>query len=146
MPDVRAEWLRLLFEDLYCFCRREIKVHMANRAEKSHSNIADYKSDLDATGKDIVDEIVSAIKESVPDASEAIRYRMPAFVLERTFIYFGVFKSHVGVYPPVKDEDLRKELKPYLASKGNLKFPLDKPIPYELIGKVAEALARQYSA
>ena len=91
-----------------------------------------------------MEEIRETIHSRVPDATEAISYRMPAFQLSSPFIYFAAFKKHIGVYPPVGgDEDLIKELKPYRGEKGNLKFPLDQPIPYELIGRVAEALSRQ---
>jgi uncharacterized protein YdhG (YjbR/CyaY superfamily) len=68
-----------------------------------------------------------------------------AFKLSRTFIYFAAFKKHIGIYPPVTgDKTLSDELLPYAGDKGNLKFPLDKPMPYELIGRVVVALAKQY--
>lgn len=61
------------------------------------------------------------------------------------FLYFAAFKNHIGVYPPVKgDAKLEKELEQYRGEKGNLKFPLSKPIPDELIARVAKALARAY--
>jgi uncharacterized protein YdhG (YjbR/CyaY superfamily) len=68
---------------------------------------------------------------------------MPTFKLDRSFIYFAAFNTHVGMYPPVKgDVGLAKALRPYRGEKGNLKFPLDQPMPYDLIGRVAEALSR----
>jgi uncharacterized protein YdhG (YjbR/CyaY superfamily) len=64
-------------------------------------------------------------------------------ILNSTFVYFAAFKSHTGVYPPVQnDNSLLEELKPYQGEKGNLKFSLKQPIPYELIGEVTEALAK----
>ncbi len=82
----------------------------------------------------------------VPEAVETISYQMPAFRLKRIFFYFAAFKKHIGVYPPVSgDDDLMQALLPYRNDKGNLKFPLDQPMPYDLIGRVAEALARQHS-
>ena len=69
---------------------------------------------------------------------------MPAFKLDRVFFFFAAFKTHIGIYPPVKgDPALQKELLPYRGEKNNLKFPLDEPIPYELIGRVAVALSRE---
>ena len=86
------------------------------------------------------------VKLAVPQAQETISYRMPAFKLKRIFFYFAAFKKHVGVYPPVTgDERLKKELLPFSNDKGNLKFPLNAPIPYELIARVAAALSVQYS-
>ena len=83
----------------------------------------------------------------MPDASRCISYKMPAFKQERVFFYFAAFKNHIGVYPPVtKDAALIKELAPYRGEKGNLSFPLGEPLPFELIGRVALALAREYAA
>jgi uncharacterized protein YdhG (YjbR/CyaY superfamily) len=71
---------------------------------------------------------------------------MPAFKHERPFIYFAAFKKHIGVYPPINDDKLLiNELAPYRNDKGNLRFPLNEPIPYKVIGKVAKALFKQYS-
>ncbi len=94
----------------------------------------------------ILETIRTTIRQAVPDATEAISYQMPAFRLDSVFIYFAAFKQHIGVYPPViGDEALAAALEPYRGPKGNLKFPLSEPMPYELIGRVAEALVRAYS-
>lgn len=70
-------------------------------------------------------------------------YQIPAFRFDKPFIYFAAFKRHVGIYPPVEAEGpLSRELLPYRGEKGNLKFPLRKPMPYPLIKRVASALAR----
>ena len=72
---------------------------------------------------------------------------MPAFKLSRIFIFYAAFQKHIGVYPPLHaDPDLVAELTPYRGEKGNLKFPLDQPMPYNLIARVAKALADQASA
>ncbi len=93
----------------------------------------------------ILVSIRELIQHNVPDAQETISYQMPAFKRKRTFIYFAAFQQHIGIYPPVKhDEALLKELLPFRNAKGNLKFPLNQPIPYELIGRVATALAQDY--
>jgi uncharacterized protein YdhG (YjbR/CyaY superfamily) len=124
----------------------EPETHMANDSTAKYSSIDDYNSALSADVKDIIEQIRKIIKSKVPDATETISYQMPAFQLGRTFIYFAAFKSHIGVYLPVQnDKSLLEELKPCQGEKGNLKFSLKQPIPYELIGKVAEALAKQYS-
>jgi uncharacterized protein YdhG (YjbR/CyaY superfamily) len=62
---------------------------------------------------------------------------MPAFTLDGDLIYFAAFKKHIGIFPPVRgDEKLSEELERYRGEKGNLKFPLDEPIPYALISRV----------
>lgn len=71
---------------------------------------------------------------------------MPALKTGRVFFYFAAFKDHIGVYPPVEvDAKLKAELVPYANAKGNRRFPFTEPIPYQLIGKMAAALARQYA-
>ena len=110
------------------------------------ASIDDYLATVSPDVRRIMEEIRKVVKRTVPAAEETISYQMPAFKLDRTFIYFAAFKKHVGIYPPVKgDKDLAKALLPYRGEKGNLKFPLDQPMPYDLIGRVVEALSRQYS-
>jgi uncharacterized protein YdhG (YjbR/CyaY superfamily) len=76
-----------------------------------------------------------------PAAVETISYQMPAFKAGRVFIYFAAFKNHIGIYPPVRgNKDLEQDLVPYRGPKGNLKFPLNEPIPFDLIECVVEAL------
>ena len=87
----------------------------------------------------ILERIRSMIRAAAPEAEEKISYQMPAFTLGGDLIYFAAFKKHIGIFPPVKgDEKLRKEMAPYLGEKGNLKLPLNKPIPYDLIKRVIE--------
>ncbi len=108
-------------------------------------NIDDYLASVSPESKRILEEIRKLVRAKVPSATETISYQLPAFKLRRTFIYFAAFKKHIGIYPPVKiDKTLTKALLPYAGEKGNLKFPLDQPIPYDLIGRVAIALAKQY--
>jgi uncharacterized protein YdhG (YjbR/CyaY superfamily) len=109
------------------------------------ANIDDYLKSFEPDSKLILEEIRKLIQVKVPNAKETISYQLPAFKLRRTFIYFAAFKKHIGIYPPVKgDKTLTDALLPYAGEKGNLKFPLDQPMPYELIGRVVVALAKQY--
>jgi uncharacterized protein YdhG (YjbR/CyaY superfamily) len=109
------------------------------------ASIDDYLASVSPESKIVLSEIRQLIREKVPNATEAISYQVPAFKLSRTFIYFAAFKKHIGIYPPVTgDKTLSDELLPYAGDKGNLKFPLDQPMPYELIGRVVVALAKQY--
>lgn len=90
--------------------------------------------------------IQARVESLLPDAVRCIGYNMPAFRGQRIFLYFAAFKKHIGVYPPVADDpDLLQELAPYRGEKGNLSFPLDRPLPIDLIGRVAVALHRQYA-
>lgn len=85
-------------------------------------------------------EIVRAV---APDASETISYRMAAFRKGSIPIYFAAFNSHIGIYPPIKvDASLEKTLAPYRGPKGNLRFPLAEPMPYDLIERVVRAAGK----
>ncbi|MCW1884067.1 DUF1801 domain-containing protein [Luteolibacter flavescens] len=105
-----------------------------------------YLAPLPAGTREILETVRGIVREEVSGATETIAYQMPAFRVERVFFYFAAFKKHLGIYPPVEgDEDLLKQLAPYLGPKGNLKFPFEEPIPYELIRRVVRALAKQYA-
>jgi uncharacterized protein YdhG (YjbR/CyaY superfamily) len=89
--------------------------------------------------------IQATVETVVPDATRCVSYNMPAFTSGRVFFYFAAFKKHIGVYPPVtQDERLIQELAPYRGEKGNLSFPLKEALPIELIGRVALALSLEY--
>lgn len=95
-----------------------------------------------------LDAIQAEVERRVPGAVRCIAYGMPAFRLPepkgRVFFYFAAFKQHIGVYPPVDDAALLAELTPWRGPKDNLIFPLKDPLPIDLIGRVAQALAGQY--
>jgi uncharacterized protein YdhG (YjbR/CyaY superfamily) len=94
----------------------------------------------------ILKRLRSTIRNAVPDAEEKISYQMPAFTLGgRNLIYFAAFQKHIGLYPPVKgDEKLSKEISPYKGDKGNLRFPLDEPIPYGLISRIVKFRVKEH--
>ncbi len=85
-------------------------------------------------------------QEAAPGAEEKISYQIPSFTLKGHLVYFGAFKKHIGFYPPVRDKSLRRETSIYEGEKGNLRFPLDKPIPYNLISKIVKARVRENQA
>ena len=102
--------------------------------------IAAFPEDVAA----ILARIRATVREAAPGAEEIISYRMPAFRQNGILIYFAAFKGHIGVYPPVRgDARLEKALAQYAGEKGNLRFPLDRPIPYALIARIVKLKARQ---
>jgi len=105
-----------------------------------HEYVAAFPSDVRA----ILERIRATIRETVPQAVETICYSMPAFALEGDLVYFAAFKKHIGVYPPVRgDAKLDRELARYRGEKGNLKFPLEEPIPYEVVRRVVRFRVRE---
>lgn len=108
-------------------------------------SIDEYITSATLEAQPMLRQIRETIKAAVPLAQETISYQMPAFKLKRTFIYFAAFNRHIGIYPPVEHKGLRRSLARFANSKGNLRFPIDEPMPYALIGALAKALAVQYS-
>ena len=79
------------------------------------------------------------IKAAAPDATEKISYQMPTFYLNGNLVHFAAFKHHFGFYPaPSGTEQFQKELSAYKTSKGAIQFPVDKPIPYDLVTRIVQ--------
>jgi uncharacterized protein YdhG (YjbR/CyaY superfamily) len=87
------------------------------------------------------------IRAADPGLQESISYGIPTFSIGgRPVVYLGGWKKHISVYPlPELDETLEPQLAPYLSGKGTAKFPLDKPIPHELITALVQQLVKQRS-
>jgi uncharacterized protein YdhG (YjbR/CyaY superfamily) len=100
--------------------------------------IDDYISVFPEDVQEILEKLRQLIKHSAPDAQESISYQMPAFKLAgKPLVYFAAFKTHIGLYPtPDGIGQFKDELAVYKNAKGSVQFPLTKPIPYELIGKI----------
>ena len=86
------------------------------------------------------------MRKAAPAAEERISYRIPAFFLGGVLVYFAAFKKHIGFYPPVREESLKRLLRKYSGPKGNLQFPLSEPIPHALIAKVVKARIKECRA
>lgn len=109
--------------------------------EKSSLNagsIDDYIASYPADVQQILQKIRALIRDAAPDAQEAISYGIPTFKLQgRNVVHFGVYKKHIGFYPtPSGAEKFKAALAPYPGSKGTTQFPLDRPIPYDLIREI----------
>jgi uncharacterized protein YdhG (YjbR/CyaY superfamily) len=95
--------------------------------------------------RDILCEIRKVIKQAAPEASEFLSYGMPAYRMNRNpLVYFAAFKNHIGFYAtPSGHSEFRNELSKYKQGKGSVQFPLDRPIPYNLIKKIVEFKVKQ---
>jgi uncharacterized protein YdhG (YjbR/CyaY superfamily) len=114
------------------------------RNMQTAKNIDEYIKAFPADVQKILEKVRQTIKKAAPDAEEAVKYGIPTFVLNGNLVHFGGYKDHVGFYPdPRGIKELQKELAPYQAGKGTLKFPLDNPIPYDLITKVVKLRVEQ---
>ena len=116
-------------------------------ARTTHTSIDAYIAASPPAVQPVLMKIRSVIRKAAPDAEETISYQMPAFRQHGILLYFAAFKQHIGLYPPVRgDARLEKAVAPYAGDKGNLRFPLDQPIPFELIERIARFRVRQDGA
>jgi uncharacterized protein YdhG (YjbR/CyaY superfamily) len=108
--------------------------------KKDFTSIDKYIATFPKKAQNALNEICAAIKELVPNAEEHISYKMPAFKVNgEYFIHFLAWKNHIGMYPiPAGNAAFQKEIEPYRSAKSSLNFPLDKPMPLKLIGKVVK--------
>jgi uncharacterized protein YdhG (YjbR/CyaY superfamily) len=84
-------------------------------------------------------ELRETIKKTAPAASEKISYRMPSYTYKGMLLYFGAHKNHIGFYPfTTAIEAFRQELSEYNCSKGTVQFPIDKPLPLEIIKRMVD--------
>jgi uncharacterized protein YdhG (YjbR/CyaY superfamily) len=97
--------------------------------------IASFPKDIQA----ILEKVRTTIRQAAPDAEETIKYQIPTFTLKGNLVHFGAFKKHIGFYPtPTGTEEFKNELSVYEGAKGSVRFPLDKPIPFDLISKIVK--------
>jgi uncharacterized protein YdhG (YjbR/CyaY superfamily) len=92
----------------------------------------------------ILRRVRKVVRGVAPEAEETISYRIPCFKQRGALVYFAAFKNHLGFYPPVRgDARLEKAVARYAGEKGNLRFPFDQPIPYDLIGRITRLRLKQ---
>lgn len=97
--------------------------------------ISQFPDDVQA----VLQEVRATISRAAPNAEETISYQMPAFRQQGILVYFAAWKKHVGLYPPITgDKAIEKAVARYAGPKGNLQFPLDEPMPLDLIERIVK--------
>ena len=95
----------------------------------------------------MLERIRATIRKAAPKATEAIKYRMPAFVLNGNLIYFAAYQKHIGLYPaPRESAEFKRELAAYRGTKNSVSFPLDQPIPVDLVRRIVRYRVKVVSA
>ncbi len=108
-------------------------------ATRPPETIDEYIAGFPEEIRAILEQIRATVHRAAPDASETISYQMPTFVLKGNLVHFAAFKSHIGFYPiPTGIEAFKKELSAYKTGKGSVQFPLDKPMPLDLIAEIVK--------
>ncbi|MFD2874654.1 iron chaperone [Mucilaginibacter ximonensis] len=104
---------------------------------KQAKNIDEYIADFPEDVQAQLQSIREAIQKTAPEATEAIKYGIPTFILNGNLVHFGGYKKHIGFYPaPMGIEAFAEETAQYRAGKGTLQFPFDKPMPLDLIDRI----------
>ncbi|MEZ4767222.1 MAG: DUF1801 domain-containing protein [Caldilineales bacterium] len=108
-------------------------------AKTAPTTIDQYIAGFPPDVQSILHEFRRTIHEAAPDAQEKISYGMPTFTLKGNLVHFGAFKTHIGFYPiPSGIEAFQEELSVYKQGKGSVQFPLDQPMPYDLITRIVQ--------
>ena len=112
-----------------------------------YRTIDEYINTFPEDVRSVLGKMRRAISKAAPGAVEAISYQMPTFKLNgKNLVHFAAWKDHIGFYPlPSGTAAFQKELAPYKKSKGSVQFPLDRPIPYDLVAKIVEFRVRESS-
>lgn len=106
---------------------------------KKPADIDEYIGAFPNNIQEILEEIRTTIRKSAPDGKEKISYSMPAFDQNGIIVYFAAFKNHIGLYAlPSGHEAFKAELSKYKSGKGSVQFPLNEPIPLDLITKIVK--------
>ncbi len=101
------------------------------------NNIAEYIAGFPEATQIILEQIRATIRRAAPDATETISYAIPTFSQQGHLVHFAAFKNHIGFYAtPSGHEAFEKELSVYKQGKGSVQFPIDEPLPLDLIGRI----------
>lgn len=102
--------------------------------------VDDYIDHFPPPVREILRQIRKVIRTAAPGAVEGFAYQMPSYKLNgKPLVYFAAFSRHIGFYAtPTGHEAFKTDLAPYKQGKGSVQFPLDRPIPYDLIRRIVE--------
>jgi uncharacterized protein YdhG (YjbR/CyaY superfamily) len=106
---------------------------------KKFKTIDEYISGFPTSVQKILSQLREIIREVAPEAEETISYGIPTFKLNGNLVHFDAFKNHIGFYPtPSAIDAFNEELSPYKHAKGSVQFPMEKPIPFDLVRKIVK--------
>lgn len=113
---------------------------------RKFQDVDEYMAQLPDDRRVVMERLRSTIRSAAPDATEVISYNMPAFRLDGRFLVsYEAFKRHYSLFPwnDGMVEELGPEMKPYAVGKGTIRFPADKPIPFELVTRIVKIRNRE---
>ncbi len=108
------------------------------------TDVDSYISGYPPTVQKMLKQLRAAVRKAAPKAEESISYMMPAYKLNGPLVYFGAYEKHIGFYPTGSGvAAFQKEIASYKSSKGAIQFPLDQPLPLELVEKIVKFKAKE---
>jgi uncharacterized protein YdhG (YjbR/CyaY superfamily) len=109
-------------------------------------DVDEYIADFPPEVQDILAQIRSTVRAAAPEAKEVIKYQIPTYTLKGNLVSFAAYKNHIGLYPvPAGTKKFQKELAIYRAAKSTARFPLDQPIPFDLIRQLVKFRVKESS-
>lgn len=101
---------------------------------KEYKTVDEYIAAFPKNVQTVLEELRQVVRDSAPEAEEGISYQMPVFKLKGNLVYFAAFKNHIGFYPTSSAiEAFKEKLSSYEVSKGTVRFPINEPIPFDLV-------------
>ena len=117
-----------------------------DKARRRYQSIDEYIQSFPEHAQAKLKQLRSLIREIAPEAQEKISYQMPAFYLDGNLVYFAAFSRHIGFYPTSSGiANFRSELSKYKSSKGAVQFPIEEPLPVELIKRIVRFRVQESS-
>lgn len=108
---------------------------MTNKPQTIDQYIAGFPKDIQV----ILEQVRATVRKAAPGARETIKYAIPTFMQNGNLVHFAAFKNHIGFYPtPGAGEEFKEALSIYKTGKGSVQFPLDQPMPLDLITKIVQ--------
>jgi uncharacterized protein YdhG (YjbR/CyaY superfamily) len=105
--------------------------------------IAAFPSDV----QEVLEKVRGTIKKAATDAEEAIKYKIPTFFLDENLVHFAAFKNHIEFYPtPSGIDAFNREVSRYKSAKGSVQFPIDEPMPLNLIDRIVRFRVKEAKA
>lgn len=112
--------------------------------KKAPNTTDEYIASFPKKVQSVLEELRQAIREAAPNAKEVISYHMPAFKQKGILVWFAAFKNHIGFFPRASAiEAFKNKLAPYKTSKGTVRFPIDQPLPVDLIKEIVTFRVRE---
>jgi len=115
-----------------------------DESKNGFTTIDEYISLFPEHVQEMLTALRKVVREAVPEAQEKISYQMPTFALHGNLVHFAAFKKHIGFYPGASGISAFKEqLSPYKGAKGSVQFPIEQPLPFELITQITKFRAAE---